>query len=60
RARVRAVTLTVELADQTTATHQLTLDPADERDHRLEAATDKARRRFGPTTIGPAMLYHAA
>ncbi|MEZ0096150.1 hypothetical protein, partial [Streptacidiphilus sp. EB129] len=60
RARVRAVTLTVELADQTTATHQLTLDPADERGHRLEAATDKARRRFGPTTIGPAMLYHAA
>jgi len=60
RARVRAVTVTVELGDQTTAPHQLTLDPADERHRRLEAATDRARRRFGPTTIGPATLYRAA
>jgi DNA polymerase-4 len=60
RARVRAVTVTVELGDQTTATHQLTLDPADERDRRLEAATDRARRRFGPTTIGPATIHRAA
>ncbi|MFC1435315.1 hypothetical protein ACEZDB_32215 [Streptacidiphilus sp. N1-3] len=59
RARVRAVTVSVELGDQSAATHQLTFDPADERDRRIEVAVDRARRRFGPTTIGPALLYSA-
>ena len=60
RARVRAITMTIELGDPAAAAHQLMLDPADERQHRLEAATDRARRRFGPTAIGPGALYRAA
>ncbi len=60
RARVRAISMTLELGDPAAATHQLALDPADERQRDLEAATDRARRRFGPTAIGPALLYRAA
>ena len=60
RARVRSITMTLELGNLAAAAHQLTLDPGDERRHRLEAATDRARRRFGPTAIGPALLYKAA
>ena len=60
RARVRAITMTIELGDPAAAAHQLMLDPADERLSRLEAATDRARRRFGPTAIGPGALYTAA
>ncbi|MFC1431378.1 hypothetical protein ACEZDB_12055 [Streptacidiphilus sp. N1-3] len=59
RARVRAVAVTMELGDRAAA-HQLTLDPANERDCRIEVAVDRARRRFGPTTIGPAALCRAA
>jgi DNA polymerase-4 len=60
RARVRAITMTIELGDPAAAAHQLMLDPTDERQRRLEEATDRARRRFGPTAIGPALLYRAA
>jgi DNA polymerase-4 len=60
RARVRAITMTIELGDPAAAAHQLNFDPTDERQRRLEEATDRARRRFGPTTIGPALLYRAA
>ncbi|MGK5533545.1 DNA polymerase Y family protein [Streptomyces sp. URMC 129] len=55
RARVRAVALRAgELTDAARATHQLSLDPADDRRRRAEAAADRARHRFGPDAVGPA------
>jgi DNA polymerase-4 len=60
RARVRAITMALDLGDPAAATHQLALDPTDDRQRSLEVATDRARRRFGPTAIGPALLYRAA
>ncbi|UCM87103.1 DNA polymerase Y family protein [Streptomyces marincola] len=55
RARVRAVALRAEdLADAAHTTRQLSLDPADERRRRAEAAADRARRRFGRRAAGPA------
>ena len=56
RARVRALTLTGELTDATLATHQLTFDPDDSKARRIEAAADRARRRFGPDAVVPAAL----
>ncbi|WP_063784355.1 DNA polymerase Y family protein [Streptomyces sp. SBT349] len=53
RARVRAAPLRAEeLADASFTTRQLSLDPADERRRRAEAAADRARRRFGPLAVG--------
>jgi hypothetical protein len=52
--------LTLELGDPAASAHQLEIDPADERQRRLEETTDRARRRFGSTAIGPAALYRAA
>ncbi|WP_433544336.1 DNA polymerase Y family protein (plasmid) [Streptomyces sp. CA-294286] len=57
RARVRALTLRAEglLAAQD-ATHQLSLDPDDDRTRAAEAAADRVRARFGPTAAVPAAL----
>jgi DNA polymerase-4 len=55
RARVRTLALRAEhLTDQEHATRQLVLDPADDKRHRIEAAADRARSRFGPSTVRPA------
>lgn len=55
RARVRALALRAEdLTDATHATHQLSLDPRDEKARRAEAAADRARARFGRHAAGPA------
>ena len=53
RARVRAISLTGELSNQAVVVvhHQPTSAPTDERRHRPERATDRARRRFGPTAV---------
>ncbi|MCX3063121.1 DNA polymerase Y family protein [Streptomyces beihaiensis] len=57
RARVRGIALRAEgLAPAETASHQLTFDPADARARALEAATDRARARFGPGAVVPAAL----
>ncbi|MGP3967611.1 DNA polymerase Y family protein [Streptomyces sp. 6N223] len=58
RARVRGLALRAEdLTDAGDAPHQLSLDPADERRRRAEAAADRARRRFGRGAAGPAAAH---
>lgn len=60
RARVRAFVLRADhLAPCTGASHQLSLDPGDDRARAVEAAADRARRRFGPTAVLPATLASA-
>ncbi|KUL33890.1 DNA polymerase [Streptomyces sp. NRRL F-4489] len=55
RARVRALALRAEdLCPAEHAARQLSFDPADDRAHRVEAATDRARARFGPGAARPA------
>ncbi|MQY13187.1 DNA polymerase IV [Streptomyces sp. RB5] len=55
RARVRSVALRAEeLTAAELAAHQLTFDPADARARRIEAATDRARDRFGAGAAHPA------
>lgn len=57
RARVRALALRAEgLTPAEHAAHQLTFDPTDEKLHRLEAAADRARARFGPGAVLPGTL----
>ncbi|MFK0127090.1 DNA polymerase thumb domain-containing protein [Streptomyces nigra] len=56
RARVRTITLTGELGDSASAVRQLTLDPDDNKAYRVEAAADRARRRFGQDAVLPATL----
>ncbi|MET8404063.1 helix-hairpin-helix domain-containing protein [Streptomyces sp900116325] len=61
RARVRAISVRAErLQPAETATHQLTLDPTDERTRDLEAAIDRARARYGYRVAGPASTYQRA
>lgn len=61
RARVRAVTLRAEeLTAAELASHQLSLDPAEEKARRAEAAADRARLRFGPGAAHPAGGLDAA
>ncbi|MFR9725214.1 helix-hairpin-helix domain-containing protein [Streptomyces sp. MS19] len=61
RARVRAVALRAEdLTDAAESARQLSLDPADERRRRAEAAADRARHRFGARAAGPAGQLDAA
>ena len=61
RARVRALALRAEdLTDAAHATHQLSLDPRDEKARRAEAAADRARARFGHHAAGPAGTLHDA
>ncbi|MFJ3310895.1 hypothetical protein ACIPSA_49795 [Streptomyces sp. NPDC086549] len=56
RARVRALSLTAELTDAAAAVHQLTFDPDDTKARRIEAAADRARRRYGTDAVLPAAL----
>jgi nucleotidyltransferase/DNA polymerase involved in DNA repair len=61
RARVRAFTLKADgIRPAEAVTQQLTFDPTDERLRRIEAVADRARKRFGADSIGPASLYGAA
>ncbi|MGW3737241.1 DNA polymerase Y family protein [Streptomyces sp. NPDC005148] len=61
RARVRAISVRAErLQPAETATHQLTLDPTDERTRDLEVAIDRARARYGYRVAGPASTYQRA
>ncbi|MER8235136.1 hypothetical protein [Streptomyces sp. NPDC094049] len=58
RARVRSLALRAEgLAPAEHATRQPTLDPGDERPHRLEAATDRLRALYGPDAVRPAAAW---
>ncbi|CAM5680793.1 hypothetical protein SBADM41S_12170 [Streptomyces badius] len=55
RARVRSLALRAgELVDAASASRQLTLGPDDDRAHRIEAAADRARARFGAGAVRPA------
>ncbi|MFD7296753.1 ImpB/MucB/SamB family protein [Streptomyces sp. NPDC059897] len=57
RARVRAFTLRVDALRPAGEAHrQLSLDPGDSRARALEAAADRARRRFGADAVRPATL----
>ncbi|WP_329135397.1 ImpB/MucB/SamB family protein [Streptomyces sp. NBC_01476] len=57
RARVRAFVIRVDnLRPAGEAHRQLSLDPAADRAHAVEAAADRARRRFGPQAVRPATL----
>ncbi|MGH4035200.1 hypothetical protein ACQB60_40500 [Actinomycetota bacterium Odt1-20B] len=57
RARVRHLTLRAgQLIPSEHTHHQLLLDPADDKVHRLEAVADAARARFGPHIIRPAAI----
>ncbi|WP_149180636.1 DNA polymerase thumb domain-containing protein [Streptomyces sp. TRM49041] len=57
RARVRGLALRAEgLMPAEQAAHQLSLDPAEEKARRLEAAADRARARFGPGAVIPGAL----
>ncbi|MFF3359831.1 hypothetical protein ACFYWN_46465 [Streptomyces sp. NPDC002917] len=61
RARVRAISVRVErLQPAETATHQLTLDPTDERIRDLEAVIDRARARYGYRAARPASTHGRA
>ncbi|MGW1468788.1 DNA polymerase Y family protein [Streptomyces sp. NPDC002308] len=57
RARVRAYTLRADgLSPAGDAPRQLSLDPVDDRSRAAEAASDRARRRFGAGAVRPATL----
>ncbi|MEU7072900.1 helix-hairpin-helix domain-containing protein [Streptomyces narbonensis] len=58
RARVRGIGLRAEgLRPAEHATRQLTLDDRDDKLHRLEAALDRARARYGPGIAGAASAF---
>ncbi|WP_327174946.1 ImpB/MucB/SamB family protein [Streptomyces sp. NBC_01335] len=60
RARVRAYTLRADgLSPAEDAPRQLSLDPVDDRSRAAEAASDRARRRFGAGAVRPATLAPA-
>jgi DNA polymerase IV len=57
RARVRAYTLRADhLLPAGQARRQLSLDPADDRAHAAEQASDRARHRYGEDAVQPATL----
>ncbi|MER7666810.1 hypothetical protein [Streptomyces sp. NPDC096193] len=57
RARVRGMSLRAEaLQPAEHATRQLSFDPTDDKARRIEAAADRARARFGPDAVKPAVL----
>ncbi|MEU8586390.1 ImpB/MucB/SamB family protein [Streptomyces sp. NPDC048664] len=57
RARVRSFAIRADdLSPAGTAHRQLSLDPRDIRARAVEAAADRARRRFGPQAVRPAAL----
>ncbi|MER5549760.1 helix-hairpin-helix domain-containing protein [Streptomyces sp. NPDC002589] len=58
RARVRSIGLRAErLRPAAHATHQLALDDRNDKLHRLEAALDRARARYGPGIAGAASAF---
>ncbi|MFE6892983.1 ImpB/MucB/SamB family protein [Streptomyces sp. NPDC057694] len=60
RARVRAFTVRADdLRPAGTAHLQLSLDPGADRARAVEAAADRARRRFGPDAVRPGTLAGA-
>lgn len=60
RARVRSVALRAEdLCRAELATRQLMFDPGDDKAHRVEAAVDRARARFGDAAVRPAAALPA-
>ncbi|MFE1176225.1 hypothetical protein [Streptomyces sp. NPDC058773] len=61
RARVRSVALRAEdLCRAERAARQLTFDPSDDKAHRIEAAVDRARARFGAASVRPAATLGGA
>jgi hypothetical protein len=61
RARVRALTLRAEgVRPAAHATRQLSLDPADDRAHRLEAVIDRSTTRYGTVVLTRAALCRIA
>ncbi|KPI02897.1 DNA-directed DNA polymerase [Actinobacteria bacterium OK074] len=55
RARVRSLTLRADgLFNADSATRQLTFDTGEDKAHRIEAAADRARTRYGPNAVRPA------
>ncbi|MFE9775477.1 hypothetical protein ACFYOV_28140 [Streptomyces sp. NPDC005931] len=57
RARVRALALRAEGLDPAEqASHQLSLDPVDDRLRRIEEVADRARAKFGPRAVMPGAL----
>ncbi|GGP80021.1 DNA polymerase Y family protein [Streptomyces melanogenes] len=56
RARVRALTVAADLADDRCTAHQLTLDPGDEQRRRIEAVIGRTEIRYGPGALAPAAL----
>ncbi|MGG7574737.1 DNA polymerase Y family protein [Streptomyces sirii] len=61
RARVRSVALRAEdLCRAELASRQLTFDPSDDKAHRIEAAVDRARARFGTGAVRPAATLGGA
>lgn len=60
RARVRAFVIRADdLLPANGAHRQLSLDPGDDRARAVEAGADRARRRFGPEAVHPAILADA-
>ena len=61
RARVRSITLRAEgIRPAELAPHQLSLDPADDRDRRIEAVIDRTTALFGTTGLTRASLRRVA
>ncbi|WP_042392705.1 DNA polymerase Y family protein [Streptacidiphilus carbonis] len=61
RARVRSAALRAEsVRPAELAPHQLSLDPADDRDRRLEAVIDRTTARYGNTGLTRASLHRVA
>ena len=61
RARVRGITLRAEgVRPAELAPRQLSLDPVDDRDHRIEAVIDRTTTLFGATGLTRASLHRVA
>ncbi|MFC1441229.1 hypothetical protein ABUW04_23495 [Streptacidiphilus sp. N1-10] len=61
RARVRGITLRAEgIRPAELAPHQLSLDPVDDRNHRIEAVIDRTTTLFGSTGLTRASLRRVA
>lgn len=61
RARVPAIALRAErLRPAEHGAHQITLDPHDDKRHRLKTVLDRARARYGPHIAGAASAYRQA
>jgi nucleotidyltransferase/DNA polymerase involved in DNA repair len=61
RARVRGITLRAEgVRPAELAPHQLSLDPVDDRNHRIEAVIDRTTALFGSTGLTRVSLHRVA